>query len=384
MVVAGEASGDQLAAELVRDLRAAAAPFSPTFFGAGGERMASVGVELAFDLTRHAVIGLPTPAQYAQFRRFREQLVTLALARTPDVVMGVDFFGFNGSLAERLRAVSRRRLGLFQNWRPKLVQFVSPQVWASRAGRARRLERTHDLLLSILPFESAWYARHAPRLRVEFVGHPLVERHRGSARGEARTANSPAGSTPPELLLLPGSRLGELRRHLPVMLEAALKIEAETGAVLRMVLPDEKLRKLAQAWVGSVPNLRVQIGGLAAALGRATVALASTGTVTLECAWFGVPTVAMYKTSPLTYEIGKRIVKVKFLAMPNLLANEAVIPEFIQHAATPDNLARAVVGLFRDEARRAAMKTRLAAVVESLGAPGAGTRAAHTILGLMA
>ncbi len=381
MVVAGEPSGDQLAAELVRALRAEAAPFAPTFFGAGGERMAAAGVELALDLTRHAVIGIPTPGQYAKFRHFRDDLVALAAARTPDIVVCVDFFAFNGSLAERIRAESMKRAGIFQNWRPKLVQYVSPQVWASRAGRAKRLEHTHDLLLSILPFEAAWYARHAPGLRVEFVGHPLVERH-AARRLNASPDAKPEAAASPELLLLPGSRAGELRRHLPVMLAAAKRIEAETGAKLRMVLPAATLAKQTEPLIADVPGLTLQIGGLPEALARATVALASTGTVTLECAWFGVPTVALYKTSPLTYAIGKRIVTVKFLAMPNLLANEAVMPEFIQHEATPENLANAVIALLKDAPRRAAVRGRLASVVASLGTPGASHRAAHAILSL--
>jgi lipid-A-disaccharide synthase len=382
MVVAGEPSGDQLAAELVRALRGAGAPFAPAFFGAGGECMAAAGVELVRDLTRHAVIGVPTPGQYAKFRRFRDELVTLAATRTPDIVVCVDFFAFNGSLAERIRAQSVKQVGIFQNWRPKLVQYVSPQVWASRAGRAKRLERTHDLLLSILPFEAAWYAQHAPGLRVEFVGHPLVERHAARRQG-APPAVTPEAGASPELLLLPGSRAGELRRHLPVMLAAAGRIAAETGAKLRMVLPALALAKQAESLIAEMPGLTLQTGGLPEALQRATVALASTGTVTLECAWFGVPTVALYKTSPLTYAIGKRIVTVKYLAMPNLLANEAVMPEFIQHEATPENLANAVIALLKDAPRRAAVRARLASVVASLGQPGASHRAARTILSLV-
>jgi lipid-A-disaccharide synthase len=383
MLVAGEASGDQLAAELVCALRAVCGPLAPTFFGAGGAQMAAAGVDLAFDLTRHAVIGLPTPAEFLQFRRLRDDLVALATARMPDAVVFVDFFAFNGSLAQRIRAASVIRRGPFQNWHPKLVQFVSPQVWASRAGRARRLERTHDLLLSILPFEPPWYARHAPRLRVEFVGHPLVDRHIGEADGGGRKVGKANRTADAELLLLPGSRTGELRRHLPVMLDAARRIASETGAVVRTVLPNEKLLAEARPLLVGMPQLRVQVGGLSDALRNATVALASTGTVTLECAWFGVPTVALYKTSWLTYQIGKRIVNVKFLAMPNLLADASVMPEFIQHEATPENLAREVIGLLRDESRRSAMRAELAAVVASLGAPGACERAARAIVGLI-
>ena len=363
--------------------------------------MAAAGVEIAVDLTRHAVIGLPTFAEYRKFHRLRDDLAALAAARAPDVVVAVDFFAFNGSLAERIRRTSERTAGPFQNWRPKLVQYVSPQVWASRAGRARRLERTHDLLLSILPFEPAWYAANAPRLRVEFVGHPIVERHgAGEVSGLRSQVQGPGeGSVPdgtepasldlrPEtsdlrLLLLPGSRAGELRRHLPVMVEAVRRIEAQTDVALQMVLPNAALLDQARPFLASLPRLQVQAGGLPEALRSATVALASTGTVTLECAWFGVPTVAIYRTSQITYELGKRLVTVKSLAMPNLLAGGTVMPEFIQHEATPENLARATLGLLGDPGRRATIRDQLAAVVRSLGGPGASRRAARAVLSLL-
>ena len=400
MVVAGEPSGDELAAELVRALRAEAGPFSPMFFGAGGEKMAAAGVEIALDLTRHAVIGLPTFAEYRKFRRLRDELAALAAARAPDIVVGIDFFAFNGSLAERIRCTSERTAGPFQNWRPKLVQYVSPQVWASRAGRARRLERTHDLLLSILPFEPAWYAANAPRLRVEFVGHPIVERHGDEVSGLKSQVQGPGeGSVPdgtwrtstdlrPEtsdlrLLLLPGSRAGELRRHLPVMVEAARRIEAQTRVALQMVLPNVALLDQARPFLAPLPRLQVQVGGLSEALRAATVALASTGTVTLECAGSGVPTIAIYRTSRITYELGKRLVTVKSLAMPNLLAGETIMPEFIQHEATPENLARATLELLGDPGRRTMIREQLAAVVRSLGGPGASRRAARAILSLL-
>ena len=181
MVVAGEASGDLLAAELVKALKqspeAQAMPFPPEFFGAGGPHMAEAGVDLAADLARHSVIGLSDALKkYAQFKRIFDRLFQLALERGPDVIICVDFSGFNRRFARDIKRFVRARRGTFLNWQPKIVQYVSPQVWASRPGRARQLERDVDLLLSIFPFEKQWYARSAPRLAVEFVGHPIVDR----------------------------------------------------------------------------------------------------------------------------------------------------------------------------------------------------------------
>ena len=393
MLIAGEASGDILAAELVRALRqefaeAEAIPttdyqplntsLEPRFFGAGGPRMAAEGVELAFDMTVHSVVGLSEALKnYLKFRRLFRRLIRVALQRQPDAVICVDFSGFNRRFAHAIRQYTRGRADWFHDWNPKLIQYVSPQVWASREGRAYQMARDYDLVLSIFPFEKEWYAKRVPQLAVEFVGHPIVERyrqHRG-ARGEGREGNEK-----PLVLLLPGSRPDELRRHLPVITGALDLIRAKLPDIrARMVLSNETLLKQAKA-LGLPAGLDGRAGGLPESLAEATVAVASTGTVTTECAYFGVPTVALYKTSWSTYQIARRIVKVKYLAMPNLLANEEVFPEFIQAAATPDNLARAVVELLRDPPRCARVKTRLAEIVASLGPPGANRRAAKAIV----
>jgi len=184
MLIAGEASGDMLAAELVTALRArvlrhsseptdAVQPLrtelTPHFFGAGGPRMRTVGVELAFDLTQHSVVGISGVLKnYFQFRRFFQQLFKLAIERQPDVIIGVDYGGFNLRFGRAINNYVRKHRTEFVPWNPKLVQFVSPQVWASRPGRAYTLAEHYDLLLSIFPFEKAWYANLVPKLRVEF------------------------------------------------------------------------------------------------------------------------------------------------------------------------------------------------------------------------
>jgi len=386
MLIAGEPSGDLLAAELVGSIRAEAAAIpqskldAPRFFGAGGPQMAAAGVELAFDLTQHSVIGLwEVVRNYATFRRFFNQLLALACERKPGVIVCVDYQGFNSRFARAVRERSRR----FAGWRPKLVQYVSPQVWASRPGRAQRLADTVDLLISIVPFEKPWYAERVPRLRVEFVGHPIVGRHGNADATDASNDSAPStlrhSPSTPRVLLLPGSRVGELKRHIPPMLEAVRIIRRELPAVtFCMVLPGEDLKPLANH--AAALGVAMQVGGLGAALREATVAIASTGTVTLECAWFGVPAVALYKTSGLTYMIGRQLVTVDFLAMPNLLAGREVFPEFVQNAATGGNLAHAALDLLRDDSRRASVKEQLAKVVASLGPPGASNRAAKAVL----
>ncbi len=384
MLIAGEASGDLLAAELVKALKASpeihAMPFLPVFFGAGGPRMAEAGVDLAIPLTQHSVIGLADSLQkYAQFKTFFNRLFQLALEREPDLIICVDFSGFNRRFAAAIKRFVRRRRGTFLNWDPKIVQYVSPQVWASRPGRADQIARDFDLLLSIFPFEKEWYAARVPQLRVEFVGHPIVDRY-GLCRDELRAKW--AGVTP-TLLLLPGSRESELKRHLPVMLAAAKNIQSQRPVSVRMVLPTEALAELAKPKTRLLSTLHLQVGNLAESMAAATAAIASTGTVTLECAYFGVPTVALYKAAWSDFWIARQIIQVKYLAMPNLLAGEQICPEFIQHKATPGNITRAALELLSDPDRRDALKARLTSVVKSLGEPGASQRAARAILRLL-
>ena len=399
MLIAGEASGDMLAAELVRELRAGidrrntytadlqplAADLAPRFFGAGGPRMAAAGVELAFDMTQHSVIGLSDVLKnYFKFKRLFDQLFTLATQREPHAIICVDFSGFNRRFAAAIKKYVRTRRGTFNNWEPKIIQYISPQVWASREGRAYQIARDFDLLLSIFPFEKDWYVTRVPKLRVEFVGHPMIGRFVVGTRStvsQDSTKKLRDGVEPvPTVLLLPGSRKSELQRHLPVILPSLKLIQAKLpNAKAKMVLPNETLAQLAKS---SGTDAKIQIGNLPQALAQADVAIASTGTVTMECAFFGVPTVTLYKTSWFTYEIARRIVTVKSLTMPNILAGEEIYPEFVQGDATPENISHAALELLQNESRRTKIKSQLAKIVSSLGEPGAAERAATAILSL--
>ncbi len=392
MVIAGETSGDILAAELVAALREIvplaegqftsethplSGTFAPEFFGAGGPAMARAGVRLEHDLTQHAVVG-PADAlrHYFYFRRIFQQLLAAAFRRQPDAIILVDFSGFNLRFARALRRRLARQCRTFNNWNPKLIYYVSPQVWASRPHRARVLAENIDLLLSIFPFEKDWYAQRAPNLRVEFVGHPLLDRYQSPHRPK-RSDDRPV------VVLLPGSRVGELNRHMPVLQEAVRLIQAQTPARFILVLPNETLaRRLEQQLPGN-PPWELQIGSVAEALSAADVAIASTGTVTLECAYFRVPAIAIYKTSWTTYQIGKRLIQVRWLAMPNIIANETIYPEFVQENATAVNIANKALDLLTNPPARQAIQAKLNQVIESLGKPGAARRGAEAIARLI-
>jgi lipid-A-disaccharide synthase len=398
MLIAGETSGDTLAAELVvalrgellarqdedsTDVQPLRTALGPRFFGAGGPRMAAAGVELAFDMTRHSVIGISEALKkYFEFRRMMRQLVKLALKRQPDVIVCVDFHGFNGRFAAAVRQAVRSQRGAFNNWNPKIVQFVSPQVWASRPGRADAMAENLDMLLSIFPFEKAWYAQRAPKLRVEFVGHPMVGRF--TIYDLRFTSGQPEAASivnrKSQILLLPGSRADEVRRHLPLVAETARLIAQSKAVEFIAISPNESMAADVRAALqGLGQSCRVQAGGIAEALRTADLAISKTGTVLMECALFGVPAVAFYKTSWPTYFIGKQVVKVKWLSMPNILADEELFPEFVQNAATPENLSCAALDLLNNPARREIVCAKLKQIVARLGEPGAAKRAARLI-----
>lgn len=405
MLVAGEASGDTLAAELVialrerlmasrslqtDDVQPLRTGLAPHFFGAGGPKMAAAGVELTFDMTRHSVIGISEALKkYLEFRRMLRQLVKLALRRQPDVIICVDFHGFNGRFTAAVRRAVRAQRGAFNNWSPKIVQFVSPQVWASRPGRADVMANNLDLLLSIFPFEKAWYAARVPRLHVAFVGHPMVGRFANAELGTRNVESADLSSnlnpqSSSRVVLLPGSRVDEVRRHLPLIAETVRRIAQTRPAEFTAIAAnDDMAAGIKTALQDLGPSCRVQVGGIAEALRTADLAISKTGTVLMECAMFGVPAVTFYKTSWPTYWIGKQVVKVKWLSMPNILAAEELFPEFVQDAATPENLSRAALELLDNVGRREAVRAKLKQIVASLGQPGAAKRAARIVTNLM-
>ena len=375
MVVAGDPSGDANAADLVRNL-AEALP-GAQFIGAGGPKMAEAGVQLSFNLIDDSAIG-PTDAakNLGSFWEKRRRLYELALERRPALIILVDAYTFNQPLA---RAVKNFVRASAPDWQPKVVRYTSPQVWASRPGRAEKMAKDIDLLLCFFPFEKEWYERRGTGMRVECVGHPMFDRL-GPPAGADRVETEP-----PTIMLLPGSRADEVRRHLPIMLAAARAISSARPARFKVVAVNEKMAEAMRPGLAAgLPAAEIHTGQIAGALSTATLAITKTGTITMECAYFGVPAVTLYKASPLFYALARPFVTVKYLSMPNLLAGEAVFPEFVQSEATPENLARAALELLSNAAQREAVRAKLRSIIKSLGGPGAAKRATALIAPILA
>ncbi len=384
-IVAGEASGDALGGALIAALRErvgrdgpAGVPAAIEFRGVAGPAMRAAGCEALADAHELAVMGLIEPLRHLpRLARLRARLLRQLSAWRPHVFIGVDAPAFNLGLAGRLRS-----RGIFT------VQYVSPQIWAWRQGRVHRIARCCDLVLCLLPFEPAFYARHA--VRAEFVGHPLADQVPLTPdRAAARSAlGLPAAGT--VLALLPGSRVTEVQRLSAPFIATAVRL-ARRHPDLRIVAPMansavrvEFARALAAA-AGAGP-LPVQIldGQARGALTAADVALVASGTATLEALLCRCPMVVAYRVSALTARLvrGLRLVRLTRFSLPNLLAGEPLAPEFFQEAAVPDNLCPAVESLLADGARREQLQHSFRAIHETLRAGGA-MRAAQAVLALI-
>ena len=360
MMIAGEISGDTHAARVATEILRQRP--GTKLFGAGGPAMKAAGVELLLDLTEHAVVGLTDVlANYAKFRRMFWQLVHEAEQRQPDAVILTDYPGFNLRFAKQMKA---RGIPVFY--------YISPQVWAWGRNRVRKIPELVDLMMVVFPFEKDFYREHAPALRVEFVGHPVVEQLSLERREVLREENLVA--------LLPGSREAEVERILPPMLGAARLLRRERPDLkFEVAAASEKVAALARTLAHGEP-VEVRVGGARDLMRRAAAGMVASGTATLESAFFGLPYVLVYRVSWLTYTVARWLVTVSHLGIVNVMAGREIVPEFIQQRAQPELLASAVAGLLRDRARREQMQRELATVMASLEGERAAERAAAVAL----
>jgi lipid-A-disaccharide synthase len=386
-ISAGEASGDQYGALLIEALRRrlAAEGRPAEFFGMGGPRMEAAGLTRVVRAEDVAVMGLTEvvrhlPRIYGEFRKLKRAIRT----RRPDVAVLIDFPEIHFRLAKQLHAMG-----------VPVIYFVSPQLWAWKRGRIKLVQQFVKRMLVIFPFEEPFYRERG--VEAEFVGHPLAELPPPAVSREEFAAQNGLDAAKTWVGLLPGSRMKEIESNLPEMMQAAVQLSASQASnkdspALQFILPlaptlTTSQRSAVEAKVDRLPgNPTIRLvgdlgaegaasrtaGGARAALFHARASIVASGTATVEAALVGNPFVVVYRVSPLTYALAKRMVKVPHVAMANLIAGKRVVPELIQQDFTAANIVQHLEPLLPDGPARESMKRELGRVREALAGGGSG------------
>lgn len=368
-LIAGEASGDLHGANLVKALKAINRNI--LFSGIGGKTMREAGVEIVVDAAALSVVGITEV-----YSKLPGILSGMAAAksflknRRPDLLILIDFPDFN----LRIAAVAKRM-------HIPVLFYISPQIWAWRSGRVTKIGRLVDHVAVILPFEAPFYRKH--RIPVSFVGHPLLDEFRD---GPFLPPAVPLKDHPPIIGLLPGSRESEIFRLLPTMLQAARILSGQMD--IRFVVsvapgaPHDAIKALCLPFQNEV-RLEIDPNGARSVFARTHLVVAASGTVTLEAAIAGTPVIIIYKVSPLSYRLGKALIKVKHIGLVNLIAEREIVPELIQDRASPELIAETVLQLINNPSSLDAIRRAFADVRYRLGGPGASARVADIALNML-
>ena len=370
MLVVGEASGDAHAAQLVRALRRRNSQLK--FFGVAGEQLQQTDFEALFGVTQLTGMGLVELAgNVANLWRAYRLLTNALKQRRPGLLILIDFPEFNLRLARMAKSLSI-----------PVLYYISPQIWAWRQGRVKQISRWVDHMAVVFPFEEEFYARHG--VKVSFVGHPLLETVRAQRCRELVLAELGFDPAIPSIALLPGSRRGEVDRHLPVMSQAALGLTAQRHVQFFCVRASTIERERLEAGLRQ-PNLVIPIvdENRYDAINAADLVWAASGTATLETALLGRPMIVIYRLSWLTYAVARLLVRVEHIGMVNLIAGERLVPELIQNEAHAERLIAEAKALLDQPLLRAAITDKLTALRTRLGAPGAAERVADIALQML-
>lgn len=373
LLITGEASGDRYGARVVEALRRLR-PWVEVE-GIGGDCLEDVGARLYARVEELAVVGIweILPRLEAILRAYRETRDRL-WQNPPDGVLLIDYPGLNLRVAGLAR-----RAGI------PVFYYIAPQVWAWRPGRLAKLARRVDRLWVVFPFEVSLY--EAAGVPCTFVGHPLLDEQAGPDPEDPRKARLQLGLDPgtPWVGLFPGSRIGEIQAHLPLLVQTARRIQAQWPEArfclaLAPGLDPPRVEALLPRNQGEGPPIHRVVGDPLRVLRASEVVLVASGTVTLEAAILERPMVIFYRMAPLTYWLARRLVRVPWVGLPNIVAGREVVPELIQDQARPETLAEAALALLRSRERREQMQKDLGGVRARLGRPGAAERVARLLV----
>lgn len=362
MFSAGESSGEQHAANMFLELKKQYPDIKG--IGMGGAKMARAGIDICYDSANIGVIGVVEVLKhYGEIRRALKMMQQLLDKERPDLLVCVDYKEFNFKLAKYAK-----RIGI------KVLFYVSPQVWAWRPGRVKAYGEVIDMMAVIFPFETAYY--DVENVPVRYVGHPSVDKvHPLHSKAEDLVSYK-LNQNNPIVGLLPGSRANEIKRMLPVMLAAAEQLQVSFPGI-QFVLPqaDSISDALLQAYLKSSSiNVTVVKNQPYDVIQCCDAVMTTSGTATLEISLLTVPMVIVYKLAPITYWLGRWLVNIPFIGLPNIVAGKAIVKELIQHEANPEKLAAEVQRILSDDQYAAQMRENLSRVKQQLG-QGGGSKA---------
>ena len=368
---AGEASGEQHAAHMFQEMLKLNSNVRAS--GMGGSKMRQAGIDIRFDSSGIGVIGLVEILKhYGEIRRALNVMKAIVAEEKPDLLVCVDYKEFNLKLAQ-----FAKKQGV------KVLFYVSPQVWAWRPGRVVTYGKAIDMMAVIFPFETAYY--QAKNVPVRYVGHPSVDKVHPLHGKSEDLALFGLDAKRPIVGILPGSRANEIKRMLPVMLDAATLL-AEKQPELQFLLPqadsisDEELQSYLQPCQVAINVVKGQTYD---AIQCCDAIMTTSGTASLEIALLGVPMLIAYRLAPLTYWLGKQLVKIPFIGLPNIIAGKSVAKELIQHDVTAENLATEILRLLNDQPYRVACLQGLQVVKTELGAGGGSKNMAQLALSML-
>ena len=368
MIIAGEASGDIHGSNLVRAMHEKNKALF--FCGIGGQALKHAGVRVLVDAEELAVVGisevfLKLPAIFRGLTAAKQILKGMR----PDLLILIDYPDFNLRVA-----ATAKKLGI------PVLYYISPQVWAWRSGRVNKIEKIVNRMAVILPFEEEFYRKH--NVPVTFVGHPLLD-HNSAAHiiGNRKDVESHVVG------LLPGSRDGEVGRHLPAMLDAASIITKQVKKIKFIIsvassVKRKQVEEIIKKHKGTA-NLELVTENVAEICSQCSLVVAASGTVTLEVAITGTPMIIIYKVSPLSYWLGKIMIKIKNIGLVNLIAGREIVLELVQSKASPENIADTALNMLNDASGLERLRKELLSVRDSLGGPGASERVAEIALGML-
>jgi lipid-A-disaccharide synthase len=368
MLIAGEASGDLHAANLVKAFKKKS---DLKFIGIGSTALKKEGVQIMMDSKELAVVGITEV--FSKLPHILKGIKTAKRALRqfrPDLLILIDFPDFN-----LLIAGIAKRMGI------PVLYYISPQVWAWRSGRVNKIRRLVDHMAVILPFEADFYRKHG--VSATFVGHPLLD----SVQPLSEAIFEKNLSGPPVLGILPGSRDKEILNHLPIMLDAARQLKAHFPDMKVLVslassLERNFVEQILDKYRGSLEAELVE-GGAENTFNQSTILVAVSGTVTLEAALAGVPMVIVYRVSPLSYRLGKTLIRIKYISLINIVARRELLPELIQEKATSENIFSAVKNMLGNPGQAALLHKQLVWMRNAFGRPGASDRVADIAMNML-